>query len=194
MSEHIEVTIQAVVIPDTPPLTPYQQVATEFMEAFEKMIVVIPKLEELTATKVVRANLNVPVAFCGTAISAVAQVPELDSTKKFDSKLNLDRLQYLQAFRPLYDTTQGFVNRLSHILMTVKSELVGDSLQVYRMAKSLASDKRSPVIEAHVAALKRDLNRRTLTKAERDRRKAEKLAKAVKAFLALGEEKEVKAA
>src|SRR3954467_14332732 len=102
MSEHIEVTTQAVVIPDTPPMTPYQQVAMEFMAAFEKMITVIPKLDEITATKLVRANLNIPDGFCGTAISAVAQVPELDSTKKFDSNLNLDRLQYLQAFRPLY--------------------------------------------------------------------------------------------
>ena len=175
-------------------MTPYQLVAKEFMDAFEKMVAVIPKLEELTAMKVVKANLNVPDGFCVTAISAVAQVPELDRTKKFDTNVNLDRLQYIQAFRPLCDTTQGFVNRLTHTLMSLKSAMAGDSLQVYRLAKGLASDKRSPVIDAHVAALKRDLNRRALTKAERDQRKREKLVKTVRAFLAAGEEKEVKAA
>lgn len=132
--------------------------------------------------------MNVPDVFCGTAITAVEQIQELDAVKKLDPVAAREKLQYVQAFRPLYDKLLSLGQRLNDAVMSLKAEVAADSLQIYRVAKSFASDKRSPVVQAHVANMKRDLNRPGLTKAQCEERK--KKAAEEKAE----KEKEVKAA
>jgi hypothetical protein len=181
MAQAITITTQVPVDPEVSTPTYYQQLATEFMTAFEQMSAIIPKLEEAEATnvKVFRANLGVPDAFCNTAINAVEQLPELEAARKLHAEKSRNRLQLLEAFRPLGATAAGFSKRLDRVLMAAKSGLATDSLQIYRIAKSVASDKRSPIVEAHVAAMKRDLARPTVSKADREERKVAKLKKAV---------------
>jgi hypothetical protein len=185
MAQSITITTQPPVDPQVSTPTYYQQLATEFMAAFEQMSAIIPKLEEAEAAniKMFRANLGVPDAFCNTAINAVEQLPELEAARRLHAEKSRNRLQLLEAFRPLGATAAGFSKRLDRVLMAAKSGLATDSLQIYRIAKSVASDKRSPIVEAHVAAMKRDLARKTLTKAERDERNAAKLKAAVEAEL-----------
>jgi hypothetical protein len=183
----ITVTTQPPVDPDTPTQTYYQQLVGEFMVAFDQMLVIIPKLEAAAAAsaKSVRANLGVPDAFCATAITAVEQLPELAAVKTAHAEQWRNRLQFLEAFRPLDDKVTSFGRLLKHALRAVKSSLATELLQMYRIAQGHASDGRSPAVEAHVAAMKRDLARKSATKAERDARKAQKLAEAVEKAIAL---------
>ena len=95
------------------------------------------------------------------------------------------------------DKVTVFARRLSHAIMVIKSQLATDSLQIYRIAQGHASDGRSPAMAAHVAALKRALGRRALTRAERAERNARKFQEAVDAAVAevlVQRERELKAA
>jgi hypothetical protein len=196
----ITVTTQPTVDPQTPTLTHYQELAAELMSVFDQLAVIIPKLEEAEASatlSVARSRQNVPDAFCATAINAVEQVPEVGGAKKLNTELSRNRLQFLEAFRPVDDKLAAFSRRMRHALRTTKSLLAADTLHAYRIFKSHASDNKSPLVQAHADAMKRDLGRRGSTKAEREARDAERLQKAVEAELlarGLTAQKEVKAA
>jgi hypothetical protein len=73
------------------------------------------------------------------------------------------------------DQMSAVHRRLLHAVRASKSEVGTASLIIYRIVQGLASDGRTPAAEAQVVALKRDLNRKGLTKAERDERKARKV-------------------
>ena len=196
----INVTTQPIVDPQTPTLTHYQELAAELMSVFDQLAVIIPKLEEAEATatiSVARSRQNVPDAFCATAINAVEQVPEVGGTKKLNTELSRNRLQFLEAFRPVDDKLAVFSKRMRHALRVTKSLLAADTLHVYRIFKSHASDNKSPLVQAHADAMRRDLGYTGATKAQRQARNAERLRKAVEAELlarGLNAQKEVKAA
>ena len=186
----ITVTADPPVDPQTPTTTHYQQLAADFMNALDQIAAIIPQVEQAEAgTKLVRAHLNVPDVFCSTAIIAVEQVPELLGTRKLDPVAGRIKMQFLEAFRPMSDKAGTLVKRLDYTLMWLKATLAEDSLQMYRIAKSIASDKRSPLVQAHVENLKRDLGRKGLTKAQREERKAAKLKAAAEAFALVKEVK-----
>lgn len=200
MASVITVTTQPIPDPQTSTLTHYQEVASNLIEALDAFVTAIPKLGEAEASeaKQVRRNLNVPDAFCRTAIAAAGQNPELETVKVHAEK-NRNRLQFLEAFRLVDDKIDTVSRRLKHALFAVKSEVAGDSLEVYRMVR--ARVKRSPALAALAEALKRDLGRRVPTKAEREERKARLFQQAVDKAVAqrlgvqvLTQEKEVKAA
>jgi hypothetical protein len=188
----ITVTTEPVIDPQTHTPTFYEQLAAELLPVLDRIMVVIPKLDESeTATaQSVRTNLFVSDAFCADAIDAVEQLPELAATRKLDPVQGRNHLQFLIAFRPLEHKLIAVTRRVTHGLRAVKSGLGTKALQVYRIGQELASDERSPAIKAHMDAMKRDLGRRGTTKAVRDQRKAEKFEAAVQAEV----EKRVEAA
>jgi hypothetical protein len=193
----ITVTTQPTIDPQTPTPTHYQQLAADLMSVFDQLAVIIPKLEEAEAsatTQVARSRQNVPDAFCATAINAVEQVPEVDGEKKLNTELSRNRLQFLEAFRPVDDKLTAFSRRLRHALRATKSALAADTLHAYRIFKSHASDNKSPLLQGHVDAMKRDLGRRGLTKAQRDALRAERLNQAVEAELLARAQKALQAA
>lgn len=192
----ITVTTQPPVDPETSTQTYYQQLVAEFMEVFDQLLVIIPKLEaaEAVTAKSVRANLNVPEAFCASAIIAVEQLPELESTKVANAERWRNRLQFIEAFRPLDDKVVGFGRVLKHALRAAKSSLATELLQMYRIVRGHASAGKNPAAQTHVDAMKRDLARKTSTKAERDARKEQKIKAAVEEELAKGGWKMTKAA
>src|SRR5689334_17467416 len=177
MAPIITVTIQPPVDPDVPTLTYYMQLASELMNVFDQLNTLIPKMDESESVdgKVFRSNLNVPDAFCVTTITAVEQLPELGAGTRFTTEKNRNRLQFVEAFRPVIQKGLATLKRVERAVRAAKSLVATDALVVYRVAKSYASDRKSPLVEAHVASMKRDLNRKTTTKAERDERKAAKL-------------------
>lgn len=179
----ITITTEPIVDPQTHTPTFYEQLAAELLPVVDRIMEVIPKLDESESetAKSVRANLFVSDAFCADAIDAVEQIPELAAGKKLDPVQGRNHLQFLIAFRPLEHKLKAVTRRVTHGLRAVKSGLSTRSLQVYRIAQGLASDERSPGISAHVETMKRDLGRRAATKAVRDRRKAEKFEAAVQA-------------
>lgn len=193
----INVTTQPIVDPQTPTPTHYQELAAELMSVFDQLAVLIPKLEEAEASATIRLGQirqNVSDAFCATAINALEQVPEVDGEKKLDTELSRNRLQFLEAFRPVDDKLTAFSKRLRHALRVTKSVLAADMLHAYRLFKSHASDNKSPLLHAHADAMKRDLGRRAPTKAERDAARAERLKQAVEAELLARRQQEVQAA
>ncbi len=71
--------------------------------------------------------------------------------------------------------------------MFLKSDVMEDAYQIYRITKGFAGDKCSPLIQAHAATIKAALNRKGgTTKQQREERKAEKLRIAVAEELAKG--------
>jgi hypothetical protein len=184
----ITVTTQPSVDPETPTQTYYQQLVDEFMNVFDQMLAIIPKLEaaEAVTAKSVRANLNVPEAFCASAITAVEQLPDMEAVKAANAERWRNRLQFIEAFRPLDDKVIGFEKILKHALRAVKSSLATELLQMYRIIRGHASAGKNPAAQAHVEVMKRDLGRKTLTRAERQEKAEQKIKARVAEELAKG--------
>ena len=191
----ITLTTQPVVDPQTFTPTYYLELGTELMGAFDQIAAIIPKVVEAESAtaKDVRVNLGVPLAFCAAAISAVEQLPQLAAAGNLEPEKARNLLQFIEAFTPLSDKMSGLSRRLRHALRAAKSQLGTDSLHVYRVAQSVASDERSPLVKEHVGAMKRDLGRKGLSKAERDAKKEAKFNEEVEKRL-VARMKEVKAA
>ena len=166
--------------------TYYELLATEINAAFDKIATVLPKAEEAQAldAKQIRRNLNVPDAFCVTATAALAELPEVDGPKKFSVDRNRNRLQFLEAFRLVDDKLDRLSALVKRALYAEKSALGADCLQILRVVKAFASDRRSPVAEGHVVAMQRDLRRRLKSKAERDAKREAKFNEEVERRLA----------
>jgi hypothetical protein len=180
MEPVITVVAEPFVDPETPTLTEYQKVARDLMTALDAFANVIPKLEESEAVdaKQVRRNLNVPDVFCYTAITAAEQLEELDGVQQHTGR-GRNRLQYLEAFRPLDDKLDVVSRRLKHGLYASKSAVAGDALEIYRVAKAKNKSSRNPALAVHVKAMKRDLAKLSITKAERAARRAARFQEAV---------------
>ena len=179
MAPHITITA----VPPTegvPTISEYQRFVAEAVVALDQILAVIPKIEEAEASgrKVAPGRLAVPDAFMATVISGVEQHPELAAAKKLDPVASRDKLQYIEAFRPLKDKLVTVEKRVSFALRWLRDFVAGETLQVYRIARQHASDRRSPAMAALVATMKQALGRKTPTKAEREARKAEKLKEA----------------
>ena len=194
----ITVTTEPVIDPQTHTPSFYDQVVGDVLPVLDRIMDVIPKVEESESAtaKEVRSNLFVTEAFCADAINAVEQIPELTATNKLDPDQGHLDLQFLVAVRPLEHKLKAATKRVTHTIRAVKSRLGGKALTIYRIAQELASDGRSPGVQAHVDAMKLALGRRVATKAVRDQHKAEKFEAAVRAEVEkrLALMKEVKAA
>lgn len=191
MSSIISATVEPQADPETPTVTHFGSVSGEVMAACEVIVAAFPKMEEavFADAKQARRHLNVPDGFCLTAISGVEQIAELEGSKQLEAERSRNRLQFLEAFRPVEAKLDGVSRRLKHMLRAVKSALAGDSLAIYRVARAHVKDGRSPQLAAYVAAMKRDLGRKVSTKAERDARKAARLAVEVEKAIAAREMK-----
>ena len=179
---HITITTEA--FPEGPPtVTAYQQFAAETIDALDKIQGVIPKLDdaEASGTKIAGSRLAVPDTFIATVIATVEQLSELAASGKLDPVEARDALQYIEAFRPLCDKLFTVTKRLNYALMWLRDSLAGKALQVYRIAKQHASDKRSPLMAAHVANMKRTLGKKVPTKAEREQRKLARMTESERA-------------
>src|SRR5437763_3477999 len=107
----------------TPTVTYYQQLAEQFSAELDDVVALIPNLESphpLTAN-FVRSHVNVPFEFLGTAIFAVEQVPELRSVNKLDVDAARATLQFIEAFRPIYDKLMRLANSLKFTMSSRKA-------------------------------------------------------------------------
>jgi hypothetical protein len=165
----------------TPTPTRYELISAEIQEAVDKIVFLLPKLEESLDAELqqVRRNLNVPDVYCYTAVNVLVQFPELNAGKKIDVDRCLNELQFIAAFRPMRDRVAAALRRVDHALRAKKSSVATATLQVLRIAKAYASDNKNPGIAAAIAAMQRDLGRKTsLTRAQQAERRLVKLGKA----------------
>jgi hypothetical protein len=107
----------------------------------------------------------------------IGHVP-IDSSRQYTGP-GRNRLQYIQALRPLNDKLEAVSRRLIHGLRANKSAVAADALEIYRVAKAKQKSHRSPALAVHVEAMKRDLAKLSMTKTERDARKAARFEEAV---------------
>src|SRR5689334_7708523 len=89
----------------TPTRTFYQKEADNFMKALDEIFNAIPalKIAHPATVKFVRGRLNVSNQFVATAADVVEQTPELQALNKLDVTAARDLLQFIEAFRPVFD-------------------------------------------------------------------------------------------
>jgi len=146
----------------TPTRTYYDILAEEIMQDLDRVAAKIPKLEEhhRASENAIRAHVNVPRPFLGTAVVAVEQTPELQGVRKLVPEEGRDTLQYLDAFRLVDDKLGELKAHVRFTLMSRKTALALQALQVYAVARGLARDRSGADVAAHVENLRRDLGKR----------------------------------
>ena len=146
----------------SPTITRYQQVADNFAKALDEVIQLIPDLQivHVSKTNFVRSHANLPIPFLATAVVAVDDRPELKVLDKLDVNVGRNKLQFLDAFRPMSDKVRTFSANLDFTVASVRADLGASALQVYWIAKGIARSPEGAAVAAHVANMKRDLGRR----------------------------------
>ena len=142
--------------------THYDLLAEEIMEDIDRIAAKIPKLEahHRVTENEIRAHMNVPRPFLGTAVAAVEQSPELRGTRKLVPEQGQDTLQYLDAFRIVDDKLGVLRTYLRFTLMSRHTALALRALQIYAIARGFARDPRGAKVAPHVEHLRRDLGKR----------------------------------
>jgi hypothetical protein len=146
----------------SPTQTHYQQLAAQIIAALDDIAAKIPALEgkHVSTIDFVRTHQNVPLEFIETVTSAVELTPALSSTQKFDTAEARDALQFIQAFRPVFDLMNTLARDLKFTISSRRAKITADSLQMYAIAKGVARDPNTPEVGAHVANMRRDLARK----------------------------------
>jgi hypothetical protein len=147
--------------PVTPTVTHYQQLASAVMVAIDDLATIMPPLEQrhFSTADFARTHVNISNDFLATVISAVEQTPDLQMVNKLDVTLGRDTLQFLEAFRPVFDKVTAFRKNLGFTMMARKADLVASTLQIYDIAKGMSRDANSAALSSHVENMKRDLGR-----------------------------------
>jgi len=142
--------------------TYYDLLAEEIMDDLDRVAAKIPKLEShhRATENEIRAHVNVPRSFLGTAVAAVEQTPDLRTTRKLVPEQGHDTLQYLDAFRFVDDKLAEVRAYVRFTLMSRKTALALQALQVYAIARGFARGGRRADVAAHVENLRRDLGKR----------------------------------
>src|SRR6185436_2003023 len=148
--------------PVSPTITHYQQLAAQVMAALDEIAAVIPnpEVEHTSTANFVRTHQSIPIEFLATATAAVEQTVELQGVKKLDVPAAHDTLQFIAAFRPVFDKLIAFAKKLQFTMNSRHATLSVEALRIYDIAKGIARDPRSAGIVSLVANMKRDLGPR----------------------------------
>ena len=146
----------------TPTPTHYQQIAARISAVLADLVAQIPDLqgEQPSTSGFVRTKQNVPIAFIETVAASVDASPELQGLNRFDVQKALDVVQYVQAFRPLYDQVTALARNLKFSMDVRRAPVARDALQMYHIAKGVARDPASTEIASHVKNMRRDFRRK----------------------------------
>ena len=104
--------------------------------------------------------MNVPRPFLRTAVAAVDQNQDLQTTRKLVPEQGHDTLQYLDAFRFVDDKLAEVRAYVRFTLQSRQTALAVRALQIYAIARGLARGGRRSDVAAHVENLRRDLGKR----------------------------------
>ena len=116
--------------------TYYDLLAEEIMDDLDRVAAKIPKLEAYhrASENEIRAHVNVPRPFLGTAVVAVEEIPELQAARKLVPEQGRETLQYLDAFRFVDDKLGELKSYVRFTLMSRKTALALRALQIYAVA------------------------------------------------------------
>ena len=155
-------------------ITHHQQAADDFMKALVAVTATIPLLEPADAAELafVRAHQNVPIEFIKTSIAGIEQTPELEGFKDLDPAISVEMLQFIDAFRPVFDHVKIFEDNLKFTLEWKVATLSDGALRSYYLVKGVARGRRSASAVALLANLKRALGLRAHPKTAAAKAKA----------------------
>ncbi|HEY2321278.1 MAG TPA: hypothetical protein VGJ82_00315 [Thermoanaerobaculia bacterium] len=142
-------------------VTKYQELADEISVAFDGFVAKLPHFEERhpTTQRFVQGHLSVSEQFVASAVAAVDATEELQGVKKLDVNQARDVQQFVNAFQAIADKAIAFGRGLQFTIDSQKASLAADALQIYAISKGLVRDPGSAPLVAHVATMKRHLNR-----------------------------------
>ncbi len=143
-------------------VTKYQELADEISAAFDGFVAKLPQFEEKhpSTQRFVQGHLSVSDQFVASAVAAVDATDELQSVKKLDVNEARDVFQFEDAFQAVADKSIAFGRGLQFTIDSRKASLAADALQIYAISKGLTRDPGSAPLVAHVATMKRHLNRK----------------------------------
>lgn len=142
-------------------ITQYQQLAAEINDDLAKVAEKIQRLQRETpglTENVIRAYVNVPVAFLQTAVAIADQEPTLQAAGLLDPEEGQDTLQFLDAFLPVHGGVVGLGKVVKRVLVTRKAHLAAKALQIYAVVRGMA--RNDPHMAEHARNLGRDLGPR----------------------------------
>jgi len=149
--------------PENPNLTvtKYQELADEISAAFDGFVAKLPQFEERhpATQRFVQGHLTISDQFVASAVAAVDATEELQSVKKLDVNQARDVFQFVDAFQAIAEKAIAFGRGLQFTIDSRKASLAADALQIYAISKGLGRDPGSAPRVAHVATMKRHLNR-----------------------------------
>ncbi|HXH41019.1 MAG TPA: hypothetical protein VNN08_20495 [Thermoanaerobaculia bacterium] len=142
-------------------MTPYDQVAAQFLAALNAAIAIIPAFEPKhpETVRFVQRYLSFSDKLITSTIAAVEANPELAVVKKFDVQKARANDQFMTAFRTIIDAVDELGSNLKFTWQTRKAETIADCLQMFAIAKGIGRDPSSASVAAHVENMKRDLKR-----------------------------------
>ena len=164
----------AVAPPEGLTITRNQQAADDFMKALLAVTATIPLLEPADAAELdfVRSHQNVSIEFIKTSIAGIEQTPELEGFKDLDPAISAEMLQFIDAFRPVFDQVKIFENNLKFTLEWKVATLADGALRSYYLVKGVARGRRSASAVSLLANLKRALGLRAHPKTAAAKAKA----------------------
>jgi hypothetical protein len=146
---------------NTPSVTHYQQLATDFIKSIDLLTTSIPnvQLSHELSEAYVRRRQAVPDEFLRTTVAAVEQLPELQALNKLNPVDGRDTLQFIEAFKPVLDRIAALSKDLRHTIRARRAVLANDALQMYGISKQFTRDAGSAAVSSHVENMGRDLGR-----------------------------------
>jgi hypothetical protein len=142
-------------------VTKYQELADEISAAFDGFVAKLPQFEERhpSTQRFVSGHLTISDQFVASAVAAVDATEELQGVKKLDVNQARDVAQFVDAFQAIADKAIAFGRGVQFTINSQKASLAADALQIYAISKGLIRDPGSAALVAHVATMKRHLNR-----------------------------------
>jgi len=145
-----------------PTITRYATLAEELIGAMVKLAEAVPQLEEAHAPTAdfVKRHQNVSMEFLSTAVASVENCEELARLGILDPVVGRDHLQFIEAFRPVYDRMIALAENIKFTVSTRKAELTKASSHLYYHAKGLSKIAEKSSVGSFTDNMKRDLGRR----------------------------------
>jgi len=164
-------------------VTAHQAAAEVVLKSLAETVSLIPKLTEAHPATLdfIRGKQSIPLRFIETVIASVETCPELQRIGIMDPVAARDDLQFLEAFRTMYDRVAAFQEQLKVTLDARRASLAFDSLKVYQQAKGLAGHPSFVNVGPYSENMRRDLGRRGNKPSEAVKRALAKAAQGVTA-------------
>ena len=132
-----------------------RQALTAREELIEKLRYPHPETRRRT-----RGARTVSPDFIQAMVEIVERFPMLENVGPLKPSQAQERMEFIDAFRPILRQAQTFTDALSYTLESVHAELAEEALQVYRIASALARNEANAELAARLEVPTKILGRK----------------------------------